>query len=117
MDKKTVKDIDVRGKRVLVRVDFNVPLDADRNITDDRRIVAALPTIQYLIDHGGRVILISHLGRPKCDDSGVADKDSVVAFNMEPVAVRLRESLRCGNHIASGHAWSARVEWMPRWPR
>ncbi len=93
MNKKTVKDIDVRGKRVLVRVDFNVPLDADRNITDDRRIVAALPTIKYLLDNGARVILVTHLGRPKADDSGKADAASVAKFNLDPVAAALQKLL------------------------
>jgi triosephosphate isomerase len=85
MNKKTVKDIDVKGKRVLVRVDFNVPQDENGNITDDRRIKAALPTIQYLLDQGAKVILVSHLGRPK---GTFNDK-----FRMNPVADRLAELL------------------------
>jgi phosphoglycerate kinase len=93
MNKKTVRDIDVRGKRVLVRVDFNVPLDSNRNITDDRRIAAALPTIKYLTDQGARVILMSHLGRPKSDDSGKADAESVAKYNLDPVAKKLSELL------------------------
>ena len=65
MNKKTIEDIQVTGKKVFVRCDFNVPLDSDKHITDETRINAALPTIQYLLDHGAAVILASHLGRPK----------------------------------------------------
>lgn len=87
MNKKTIEDIDVRGKRVLVRVDFNVPQDEQGTITDDRRIRAAVPTIRYLADHGARVILASHLGRPK-GKPGDTEK-----FTLAPVAKRLSELL------------------------
>jgi phosphoglycerate kinase len=81
MNKKTIRDIDIAGKRVLVRVDFNVPLDEQHQITDDARIVAALPTIEYLLNNGAAVILMSHLGRP---DGQVVEK-----LRLAPVAERL----------------------------
>ena len=65
MDKKTIKDIDLKGKKVFVRCDFNVPMDENQNITDNTRIIAALPTIKYLIEQNCKIILASHLGRPK----------------------------------------------------
>jgi len=82
LNKKTIEDIDVTGKRVIVRVDFNVPLDENGKITDDIRIVGALPTIKYLTAHKAKVILMSHLGRPE----GFDEK-----YSMKPTAVRLSE--------------------------
>lgn len=64
MDKKTLKDVDVKGKKVFVRVDYNVPFDEKQNITNDTRMVRTLPTINYLLDHGAAVILACHIGRP-----------------------------------------------------
>jgi 3-phosphoglycerate kinase len=83
--KKSVKDIDVQGKKVLVRVDFNVPLDKDRNVADDTRLRGAIPTIRYLLDNGARPILMSHLGRPK--------GQVVESLRMTPVGKRFQELL------------------------
>ena len=84
-NKKSVEDIDVSGKKVIVRCDFNVPQDENGNITDDKRIVAALPTIKYLLEHNAAVILCSHLGRPKGEFK--------MKYSLAPVAQRLSELL------------------------
>ena len=83
--KKTIRDIDVAGKRVLVRVDYNVPINTELKIVDDTRIVATLPTIRYLTAHGAKVILCSHLGRP----NGQADNK----LSLRPVLARLSQLL------------------------
>jgi phosphoglycerate kinase len=133
MNKKTIRDIDVAGKRVLVRVDFNVPLDAEQHITDDTRIAAALPTIQYLLDHRAAVILMSHLGRPKGKAvdtmrltpvaqhlSALLDKPvqmapdcigpavEALAKNLQPGHVLLLENLRFHNEEEQNEAEFAR---------
>ena len=85
MNKVTIRDIDVSGKKVLLRCDFNVPLDENLNITDKTRIVAALPTINYLLEHNAKLIICSHLGRPK----GEVKKE----FSLKPVALELSKEL------------------------
>ncbi len=85
MSLKTVEDICVKGKKVLVRCDFNVPMDDDGNITNDNRIVGALPTIKYLVEQGAKVILCSHMGRPKGEFN--------MKYSLAPVAKRLAELL------------------------
>lgn len=85
MNKKSVKDIDLKGKRVLVRADFNVPLDPESRITDDARIVKTLPTLQYILSQNAKLILMSHLGRPKGRDA---------SCSLKPVAARLTELLK-----------------------
>lgn len=85
MNKLTIASVNFKGKKTLVRVDFNVPLDSGQHITDDRRIVESLPTINHIINNGGRVILCSHLGRPK--------GKVVPEMSLKPVAVRLSELL------------------------
>lgn len=85
LNKRSIEDLNVKSKKVLVRCDFNVPMDKEQNITDDRRIRSALPTIKYIIENGGKVILMSHLGRPK----GEVKKE----FSLEPVAKKLANLL------------------------
>ena len=96
MSKKTVKDIDLKGKKVLVRCDFNVPMDENQNITDNRRIVAALPTIKYLIEQDCKIVLCSHLGRPKGEIKP--------EFSLKPVAKEIsrllgKEVVMCGDVV------------------
>ena len=85
MNKKTVRDIDLKDKKVLVRCDFNVPMDENKNITDNRRIVAALPTIKYLLEQNCKIVLCSHLGRPKGEFKP--------EFSLAPVAKELSKQL------------------------
>ncbi len=85
MNKLMINDLDLKGKRVLMRVDFNVPLDENQNITDDVRITAALPSIEKVIAEGGKLILMSHLGRPKGEVKS--------EYSLKPVAERLSELL------------------------
>ncbi len=87
MQKKSLSDIAIQGKRVLMRVDFNVPLDGNKKITDDKRIVESLPSIKKVLENGGRLILMSHLGRPK----GKVNAE----YSLAPVALRLAELLDC----------------------
>jgi len=94
LNKKSVEDIVVKGKKVLVRVDFNVPLDDNRNITDDTRIKAALPTLEYLLKGSAKLILASHLGRPK--GTGFEEK-----YSLAPVAARLEALLGSKVTLAS----------------
>ncbi len=113
MAKKTIADVDPSGKTVLMRVDFNVPLDDDQNVTDDRRIRMALPSIKSVIERGGRLILMSHLGRPQ-GDAGDAK------FSLKPVSVRLGEIL--GQEVAFatdtvGDDAQAKAAALRRWRR
>jgi phosphoglycerate kinase len=87
LPKQTIRDLDLNGKKVLVRVDFNVPQTKDGAISDDRRIRAALPTLNFALDHGASLILVSHLGRPTGDPAADAP------FRMDPIAERLQEVL------------------------
>ena len=108
MTKKTLDDVDVRGRRVLVRADLNVSMTDDGRVADDTRIRAALPTIQHLIDHGARVVVCSHLGRPK------GERDS--SLSLRPIAERLGQLIGQDVEMADdcvGSAVEAQVEGLP----
>ena len=109
MNKKTIKDIDLKGKKVLVRCDFNVPLDENQNITDNTRIVAALPTIKYLLENNCSIVLCSHLGRPK----GEVKPE----FSLKPVAKELSKLLDkeviMANDVVGEDATSKAAELQP----
>lgn len=94
MPKKTIRDINWQGKRVLVRVDFNVPIDSSGHITDDTRLQAALPTIEFLREHGAALVLMSHLGRPK----GGPDP----RYSLRPIAERLGQVLQVQSFVPNG---------------
>ena len=96
MAKKTLRDVEIKGKRVLMRVDFNVPMakDGSGKITDDTRIVAALPSIKYVLEQGGSLVLMSHLGRPKGVKLGAAPNPDNAAFTLKPGEVALLENTR-----------------------
>lgn len=91
MEKKTVKDMEVKGKVILVRCDFNVPTDEHGNIQDDTRIKAALPTIRYLTEQGAKLVLCSHLGKPKPEK--MDEKEMKGKYTLSPVAQRLSDLL------------------------
>ena len=93
MNKKTIKDVELSGKTVFIRVDFNVPIK-DNVIEDDTRIRGAIPTIRYAIDHGAKVVLASHLGRPLKDKKNAEEKGAefdVSKYSLKPVAAKLAE--------------------------
>src|SRR5215831_19105290 len=92
MAKLTIRDVDLEGKRVFLRVDFNVPINAQGNVVDETRIRAALPTVQYALERGARLVLASHLGRPK----GKPDPK----YTLAPAAARLSELLNKPVHLA-----------------
>lgn len=95
MNKKSVGDLGVAGKRVLIRADLNVPLDAQQIITDDRRIREFLPTLRHVVEHGGRAIVMSHLGRP------TGDRAKDAGFSLKPCAKRMQELLGRPVHMAA----------------